>query len=131
MERSIKLTNLLKTGDAYVVNFPNVGQLMEIDSMKIAISNNQYAEMVRSNLVSMENTLNLIDTVSTFATLIPELKSQPEFNKKSYLELDPFLAARLVKVYSEQFYPWYSVILKEFYDLMSGSPKIEIPNNVE
>jgi hypothetical protein len=119
MERSIKLNDVLKDGDSFVVDFPNVGQIMEIDSLKLALSNNKYSDMVRSGLKSMDATLDLIDTVAVFSILIPEFKRSLSLEDKTILELNPFDFAKQVKVYKKQFFPWYGKLMDEFFKLMN------------
>lgn len=111
MEKSIKLQI---TGKDYVIKFPNVGQLMDIESLKSALTNGQYGELVRMNTRLSNSALDIADTIATFSVLIPEIKET--LNVKTYTELDPFKAKDLVKCYKKQYFPWFNEINQELQD---------------
>lgn len=97
----------------YVVNFPNVGQTLDIESMKMALTGNKYPEFALSNLRSNVFVADLTDAIATFFVLIPELRGN--LNVKSYSELDLMVGAKLVKAYMDDYYPFYQEIMKEIY----------------
>jgi hypothetical protein len=111
--------------NVYNVNFPNVGQMMDIENMKMSLTNGSYADMVRSGLKSSYYNTEIVDTIAHLWVLIPELRA--DLQVRNFSELDPFVAKKLLKVYREQFTPWYEKLMKE---LMSEEvdnvvPKIE------
>ena len=57
MERTKKFTIGSKS---FVAKFPNVGQIIDIDSMKQALSSNRYGNMAASGVVSAYFALDLI-----------------------------------------------------------------------
>jgi len=112
MEMSTKIIYNEKT---YVVKYPNVGQLLEIESIKQSLSSNNYTMMALSNVKSMSFALDIIDSVAYFSTLIPDLKA--DLNVKNFMDLDQITAKRLTIAYRKYFLPWYGVLEKELMDL--------------
>lgn len=102
-----------------VKEFPTVGQLMEIDSLKSTLSKGQYHIMVKSNLKSTLFALSLIDAVATFSVLLGG-----EFHKhisnligegKTVYDLPGGNAKELANAYDKVFMPWYKGFLGEIY----------------
>lgn len=95
-------------GNAYKISFPNVGQYIDIQTTKMALSKNQYGSMERSFLPVMQRALNMIDIESIFSILCPEMIKDlfpngfNELGIKDYQELE--------KAYSEQVVPWWQEI---------------------
>lgn len=108
---------------SYPVKFPNVGQLMDIENMKMSLTNGSYADMIRSGLKSSYFNTEIVDTIAHFWVLLPDLRT--DLAVKSYTELDPFLAKDLLKVYREQFSPWYEKLMIE---LMSDEVDNKVPD---
>jgi len=108
MEKSIKLKI---SGKDYLVHFPNVGQILDIESLKSALTNGSYGDLCKMGTKTANAALDLADTIATFVILIPELKDT--LDVKSFTELDPFLAKKLVTPYKKQFLPWFMEINEE------------------
>jgi len=106
-----KSTKLKISGKDYVVNFPNVGQILDIESLKSALTNGQYGDFIKMGTKYSNDVLDLVDTIATFSVLIPELKD--EFNVKNFSDMDPFVAIKYVKVYKKQFFLWFNTINNE------------------
>ena len=98
-------------GNKHEVKFPNVGQLIDIENMKMALTNGQYAEMVKSGLRLHYQILNLVDTISIFSILISELKA--DLSVRDYTQLDPFLGKKLVSAYKKDVKVWFDDLLEE------------------
>jgi hypothetical protein len=109
----VNQTKITYNGQEFMVNFPNVGQLMEIESMKMILANGKYSELVNNSTKSSIFVLDLIDAFATFSTLIPDLKAQ--LPTKGYTTMDPKEAKELVKVFKEQFFGWFNEIMKDIY----------------
>lgn len=104
-------TQKIQIGEkVFQVPFPTVSQIMEIESLKNILSNGSYSIMARSNLVQTRRTLDLIDAISHFKVLIPDIKENLEFDKMPLKD-----GIKLVVVYQKQFLPWYEKILDELY----------------
>lgn len=95
----------------YTVSFPNVGQLMDIESFKIAYTNGKYVQMSMSMLANHRFALDVADAVAYLSVLIPEL--QEDLHIKSWRSINALLAKRLVEVFYKQFIPWFKPLFKE------------------
>jgi hypothetical protein len=100
-------------GKDYLVKFPNVGQLMDIESFKMIITKNKYVSLSMSDLKTHLFILDLADSISYLSVLLPDLKE--DLGIKNWLDVDPFLVKDLIKVYRKQFLPWFMPILKDLY----------------
>lgn len=96
---------------SYKINFPNVGEMMEIEKMKSALTDGKYLEYNFSVLKNHQYLLDVVDTISYLSVLIPELKKDLEV--KDWKKLSPIKAKRLVKVYKSDFIPWYKKIFDD------------------
>lgn len=112
LQRTVKLSI---QGNEYMVKFPNVKQIIDIEALKAAYSNNYYGSMIASGTVSAARALDYIDILSTFFILIPELREDLQ-GVESLEDLDPLKAAELRKVYRKQFQPWYDSWMKLIQD---------------
>lgn len=58
------------------VKFPNIGQMMEIDRLKLLMTGGRYALMEANfSMPLMRAQIELVDAVATFYTLISDFKS--------------------------------------------------------
>ena len=108
IERSKKITIGKKS---FVVEFPNVGQILDIESMKQALTNNRYGIMAKSDIKSMYYALDVVDAVSFLTVVAPEVGKY--FNVGNYLPLSPEKVQEFVDVYQKDIYPWYAQTLEE------------------
>jgi hypothetical protein len=95
----------------YQVPFPNVGQLMDIEGRKMALSNGTYGLLVAAKSIQSNKALDLIDALATFSVLVPELAKDLEV--EVYTEMDILTGLLVSKAYTEQFFPWYDGLMKE------------------
>ena len=95
----------------FTATFPNVGQIIDIDAMKQALSSNRYGSMVASGLASAYYALDLIDAISFYQVVIPEVGRY--FNITNYSELSLEESQDLVKTFKEQIQPWYVETMNE------------------
>jgi hypothetical protein len=112
MEKSIKVK--VKEQE-YVVKFPTVGQLLEIEALKMAYTNNTYGALVNGGLRSSAYALDMADCFATFQVMIPELAK--DLGIKSFVNLDAFEAKKIVSVYTKQFQPWMVELLTDLYKM--------------
>ena len=108
IERSKKFTIGKKS---FVGEFPNVGQILDIESMKQALTNNRYGIMAKSDIKSMYYALDVVDAVSFLTVVAPEVGLH--FNVGNYLSLSPEKVQEFVDVYQKEIYPWYAQTLEE------------------
>lgn len=104
--------------NSYEVKFPNTGQLLDIELLKIQMSNNQYDTLKFSFNPVFKRQVVTIDCVATFNTLIPKLRE--DLNVKSMYTLEVEQMSEILKVYEEIFLPWY-----EEWDSILSNPKKE------
>lgn len=107
--------------NSYTINFPNVGQLQDIEAFKITYSNGRYVDLMNSGLKMHEQMLDITDAVSYLSVLCPTLMK--DLGVKSWRSLDPFMAKELVKCYKNDFIPWFKPILEDLYKF--DEPEIE------
>lgn len=84
-------------GIEYLLGYPNVGQQLEIESLKNILSAGNYADYARSGNKTALQLLDLIDAVSYFYVLIPELKEKIDI--KSFANIDPLFQKKLSKAF--------------------------------
>ena len=97
-------------GQEFKIGFPNMGQIVDIEVMKVSYSKNQYQGLVLSSTKSSFAALDFIDAISTFLVLIPELNKN--LNIEDIMSLDPIQAQELVVQYKRVFFPWYDEIIE-------------------
>lgn len=102
----------IKIGEqTFEVSYPLVGQKLTIENVKLMLTDNNYGDLARSGHNTAVEFLDLVDAVSYFAVLIPELKSS--LKVEDFLKMDPKTAKMYVKAYKKQFDPWMAAIDKE------------------
>ncbi|MEO6682380.1 MAG: hypothetical protein ABIN48_06100 [Ginsengibacter sp.] len=110
-------------GNDYIAKFPNVGQLMDIESMKMALTNNNYTTMAFSGLKVHVFQLDLADAISYFAILIPDLRDNLEI--KNWRELDTIRAKKIVESYKKSFLPWFKPLLDDLTKIEEDEPEAD------
>ena len=100
-------------GKDYPIDYPNVGQTIKIERLKMSLSSDEfgesrYADMAKSGLKTQAQALDLIDAIAHLSTMIPALQDDAKIG--SYLQMDRFKAKELVKIFLEQYFPWYKQI---------------------
>jgi hypothetical protein len=102
-------------GKFHSINFPNVGQILKIRSLSLALSSNHYTQFVDSDMKIDNWTLLAIDTIATFSVLLPEIQKQLS---KDFLQMSPIEMNKFIKVYKGFYIPWYEYWNKEFVSTM-------------
>lgn len=92
-------------GKQFIAKFPNVGQIIDIDSLKQALSGNRYGSMAASGLTSAYYALDLIDAISFYQVVCPEVARY--YNIRNYTELELDKIEELLTAWKEQIQPWY------------------------
>ena len=108
IERKKKITIGKKS---FVVDFPNVGQMIDIESLRCALSNNRYGSMIASGVVSMYDALDLIDAIAFYQICAPEVGKF--YNIENYTALQLEDIAKLMKAYRKDIKPWYNKVMEE------------------
>lgn len=115
MKTQIKITIL---GHEALINFPTAGQIMDIESMKMALTNGTYGSMVRAAGSGSRTTvqaLDLVDAVSHFAVLVPELRGKLKID--NYTAMPMKMALELTKTYKKEYAPWFAEVEKDLYEI--------------
>lgn len=90
---------------SYVINFPNTGQLIDIENRKASLRPHNIEFATGSGL--MANLL--IDAVATFDILCPKMMTDLNVN---VFDLNLIQSKHLAKAYLREFSPWYSEWIK-------------------
>lgn len=114
-------------GNDYIVEFPDVDKLIQIESNKILLSNNTYGALAVQNLKLSNVALAYIDAIATFSVLIPHLKEG--LRLRSLTDLSLVQAQELTQAYTEQFAPWFWKWISEITDLKEELE--EVKDNLE
>ena len=118
IERSKKVTIGEKS---FVVNFPNVGQMIDIESMKQSLTGNRYGSMASSGIASMYMALDVVDTISFLTICVPDIAKY--YNIQDYTTLPADKMNQYVKLYKDEILPWYNKILMELRGITDDSEK--------
>lgn len=114
IEREITISY---NGKKFQVKFPNVGQLIDIESLKNALTGGKYGSFAASGVKSMYFILDIVDTIAFLTVMCPKLKNfiTEEEDGIDYTQMKPETVKTLVTVYKEQILPWYSKIMGQLY----------------
>ena len=102
LEKTKKISIGKKT---FIVKFPNVGQIIDLESLKVALSGNRYGQMVATGVRNVYMALDMIDTIAFFQTVAPEVGQY--YDIKDYASLDVERMQQFVDVYVKQIRPWF------------------------
>lgn len=83
----------------YEVNYPTVGEKLQIENVKLLLTNNNYGDLARSGHTTALDLLDLVDSVSYFSILIPEIKKS--IKMEDFLTMDPIKAKLMIKAFKK------------------------------
>lgn len=112
----------------FIVNFPNVGQLIDLESLKQALTNNRYGVMAASGVASMYYVLDIVDAVAFFQVCVPDVAKY--YNVKNYTSLSPENVKDFVDAYQNQIKPWFDKTMLELKGVKSHGGN-EIENGID
>lgn len=112
----------------FIVNFPNVGQLIDLESLKQALTNNRYGVMAASGVASMYYVLDIVDAVAFFQVCVPAVAKY--YNVKNYTSLSPENVKNFVDAYQNQIKPWFDKTMLELKGVESHGGN-EIENGID
>lgn len=95
----------------FIANFPNIGQIIDLESLKQALTSNRYGQMVASGVASMYYALDLVDAIAFYQIVVPEVAKY--FDIRNYASLSVDKAKELVDAYQNQIKPWFDATLNE------------------
>ncbi len=104
----------------FSVTFPNVGQIIDMESLKQGLSSNRYGQMAASGIASNYYALDLIDMIAFYKILCPEVTQH--FDIKNYADLSMEKAQELLEPFKKKLQPWYIKTLNEIQSVgMNGT----------
>ena len=95
----------------FTVKFPNVGQIIDLDAMKQALSGNRYGSMAASGLASAYYALDLIDAIAFYQIVCPEVGRY--YDIKNYAEMELDKIEDLMKAWKDEIQPWFIDTMNE------------------
>lgn len=104
-KKSLYLSQGEESQREYVLDFPNTGKMMDIELMKIQISDGKFDTLKYSFNPMFVKQATRIEAIATFAILLPSLKA--DLNVKSMLDLSYEQMELIESMYIDQFLPWY------------------------
>lgn len=107
----------------YNIGFPTVGQMLEIESIKMAFTNGKYVDYAMSLLRNHTYLLDVADAIAYFSVLAPQLKINMKID--NWRDVPPQQMKILVVAYRDSFIPWYKPLIE---DLYSYDKKEQIEN---
>ena len=117
----IERTKSFRIGEKqFIVKFPNVGQIIEVEALKQALTNNKYGAMAQSGIVSMYYALDFVDAIAFLQICAPDVGRY--YNIQDFTSTSPEKMEMFVDVYKNQIFPWYN-------DIMNQLRKTTVENN--
>lgn len=98
-------------GLTFIAKFPNVGQLIDLESFKQALTSNRYGQMAASGVVSMYQALDLVDAIAFFQVVVPEVGKRFDINNYTQMNLDEI--KHIVDAYQKEIKPWFDKTMSE------------------
>lgn len=96
---------------SFVADFPNVGQIIDIESLKQALTSNRYGQMAMSGIESQYFALDIVDAISFYQVCAPAVANA--YNISNYAELSYEDAKEIIEAYQKQIRPWYAEVMNE------------------
>lgn len=112
MTEPSKTISLTIWDNEYEVKFPNNGQLIDIETFKIALGKGTKDNLLLNPTQNSILAYTTLEMVATFTYVIPELIEDLLGKKKSLLELSPIESKQLVDVYMKVYTPWHNDWMK-------------------
>jgi len=115
----------VKIGDQqFQISYPTVGQKLQIENVKLLLTDNNYGDLARSGHISAIQLLDLVDAVAYFTILIPEISKS--LNVQDFLNMEPKKTKMYIKAFKEEFMPWMDKIDIELNREDDGTDEEEI-----
>jgi hypothetical protein len=105
-------------GNTYTINKPDIGQLLDIQTMKAQITRGNYGQIVRNLDEVGVMSLDIVDMIAVLSSLCPEVIT--DLKVDNWSKLDPFDILDLYKGYHETVHPWYSKYSKDLTKVWSS-----------
>lgn len=119
LERTKKFTF---KGEEYQIEFPTVGQYMDIENQKIMQSSGQWTNLIKNPTVSALRSIQIIECVSILMVLCPKLFQNMKII--SYKEIDAIDFLELLTIFTKEISPWYSAWFNQFNSVILGANEV-------
>lgn len=116
MENLERTKSFTFKGKEYKIEFPTVGEYIEIENQKIIHSNGQWANLIQNQTISAFRSIQIIECISLLIVLCPQLFS--DMNVSSYKEIDAIDFLDLLLIYNKEINPWYSKWFNQFNSIL-------------
>lgn len=100
----------------YKIEFPTVGQYIDIETEKIELSSGKWSDLVISRTVSAYRAIQLVECIAVLKILCPKLFE--DMKVSDYKDIDAIDFTLLLKLFTKEINPWYSSWFKEFNDVL-------------
>lgn len=111
-KKKMERTKSFKIGEhSFTAKFPNVGQLIDLESYKQSLTNGRYGQMAASGIRSQYYALDLIDAIVFFQVVVPEVGKY--FDISNYASISLEKAKPLIEVYQTEIRPWFESTMNE------------------
>lgn len=87
----------------YEIKFPTNGQLIDIERMKIQLTNGTHKDMLFGSGNSQQAYF-LVEAIATFTILLPNLNK--DLTVSNLLELNPYQSKSILEAYEKTYFPW-------------------------
>jgi len=127
----IKREISFKIGEkSFIAKFPSVGQIIDQESLKQALTSNRYGTMSASGVKTMYRALDLVDAIAFFQICVPSVNKF--FDIKNYTNLQIDEIKDIVESYLKEIKPWYDEITEQLYSASkNGGDNIDQENDTQ
>lgn len=109
---------------SFIANFPNVGQIIDLESMKQALTDSRYGQMAASGVASMYYALDLVDAIAFYHVVVPEVAKYYDIKNYASMEVDKI--KDLLDAYQRDIRPWFNETMNELKGLTPGDDGTDI-----
>lgn len=103
----------------YNLEFPSVGEYIEIEALKTDVSLGKFAQLLSSRTISSLRAIQIIEIVAILTVLSPKLVE--DLKVKSILDLDIQDFIKVMKAYQKDVAPWYKDWFEEFNNILENT----------
>ena len=114
---------------SFTVSFPNVGQIIDVESLKQALTGGRYGVMASSGVASMYYALDIVDAIAFLQVCVPEIAKY--YDIRNYTSMSPEKVQEFVSVYQNEIKPWYDGVMKSLKEAVINSEKDAADGNSE
>lgn len=106
-------------GNKYKIPYPNNGQMLQIESMKISLTRSTYSSMTGSDTIIGQIARYTVDMIALLSVCCPEIKK--DLMVETFSDLDALSNKRLLDAYVKQIIPW----LREWEEILNSEEEVE------